>query len=342
MPAARTTDSLAELHRRIRRDQPALAQVPRGRAIRAWRLQLLQRLRQTWCVEPVDRQPPAARVLATAQRSGYRLQRLELRARGGVPIPALLLVPDEPRRRSVPAALCLHGNVPGAKAEVAGELRSAAARRGFHAFDDDYARRLARAGVMALIIDQPLQGERAPADALTGAFDAGILASLMFDRSYLGWCLADQQQALNYLLSRPDVDHRRVGAIGFSMGGTLAAALAAVDQRVRHVLFSGYVFSMQARLASGRTPSPLLNYVPAMLRWFDYPHVLAAVAPTPMTVIAEARGRYPAERRWMQPIRDAYRAWGVEDRLRIWRAPVAPHRFHPDPCLSLWIDELCR
>ena len=156
---------------------------------------------------------------------------------------------------------------------------------------------------------------------------------LAIGEPYLGQCLADQRLALDYLLSRPEVDRRRVGAIGFSMGGTFAAALGVVDSRLKCVLFSGYVTSWLERLASANRPQAATAYFPGH-QWFDMPDILAMAAPKPLIVVAEARGADAAERRWLRPVRNAYRQTDASGQLRVWRPPVGAHQFHPEPSLD--------
>ena len=330
-----TYDDFAAIRRELARSRPKLDTIPDRRGIGAWRRALIRRLRATWAIPARPSRPPAARERGRERRDGYDLCRIDLDGERH-PIPACLLVPHG-AGREMPAALCMHGNVPGAKDEVAGEEERPGAAEGVSRFHDDYGRKLAQQGVLCLVIDEPLQGERAPSPADAGTreayFDAAVMALLAAGRTYLGTALGDQAEALGYLLSLPHVDRRRVGTIGFSMGGTLAAALAALDRRVRCVCCSGYVLAWRHRLAQQTVPQALLNYVPGMLEWFDLPHLLAAVAPTPMLLAAEARGAADLEEQWLQPVRAAYDAWAAPGALRIWRPPVGPHRFHPQPCL---------
>jgi alpha-beta hydrolase superfamily lysophospholipase len=49
----------------------------------------------------------------------------------------------------------------------------------------------------------------------------------------------DLQAALDFVLARPDVDARRVGALGFSMGAMIIAGVAERDPRIRAVVIAG-------------------------------------------------------------------------------------------------------
>jgi carboxymethylenebutenolidase len=48
--------------------------------------------------------------------------------------------------------------------------------------------------------------------------------------------LAAVRDAVNYVAERPGIDARRIGVLGFSLGGYLAMALAVEDRRIRAVI----------------------------------------------------------------------------------------------------------
>lgn len=90
---------------------------------------------------------------------------------------------------------------------------------------------LAAEGLAALVLDTQFHGERnvgyRPVEELVCETCANIR------REMIVGTVADYRRALDYLATRPEVDRARVGAIGFSMGGVMTYALAAVDDRVR-------------------------------------------------------------------------------------------------------------
>jgi dienelactone hydrolase len=60
-----------------------------------------------------------------------------------------------------------------------------------------------------------------------------LSARLVRGQTLLAACLHDISVALDYLVSRPDVDPERIGFIGHSYGGRTALWAAAFDQRIR-------------------------------------------------------------------------------------------------------------
>ena len=106
---------------------------------------------------------------------------------------------------------------------------------------------LARAGFTTSSIDPIGQGERFQYDLGTENPVrqhnlAGKLLSL--DGEFFGsWRVHDAKCALDYLLSRDDIDTSRVGVCGTSGGGTLSSYLFALDERIHAAAPACYLTS---------------------------------------------------------------------------------------------------
>ena len=91
----------------------------------------------------------------------------------------------------------------------------------------EVTRRFAAAGYVALAVD--LFGGRNRAICMA-RFMAGMLRGSV-DR----YGIDDLKRALGYLVTLPEVDPDRVGAIGFCMGGSFAIAWACTDERLKAI-----------------------------------------------------------------------------------------------------------
>jgi dipeptidyl aminopeptidase/acylaminoacyl peptidase len=157
-------------------------------------------------------------------------------------VPAYLLVPNARRARG-PAVLAIHGHGPG-KSEIVG-LRDEGAMGTEH--PGDYAHQLAEAGYLVLAPDLRCFGERAdPVPADHYLCDANLVAAVAAGRNPLADNLHDLVCSLDLLSDHPLVDPSRIGAVGFSYGGTMALFLSAWDTRVRATIVSGYFSSWRA------------------------------------------------------------------------------------------------
>ena len=112
---------------------------------------------------------------------------------------------------------------------------------------DDYAHALAELGYVVLAPDLRGFGERAdwmPDDKYHCDWD--LVCATMAGVDPLERNLWDLQRALDVLGAHPLVDPTRIGAAGLSYGGTCTLFLAALDDRVRAAVVSGYLSSWQA------------------------------------------------------------------------------------------------
>ncbi len=110
--------------------------------------------------------------------------------------------------------------------------------------------------------------------------------NLWFDRSLWGMQLRDEQIALDYLISRPEIDSEKIGIEGMSMGSTRAWWLAALDDRVQAVVgvacFTRYKELIEQRQLRAHG---IYYFVPGMLNHFDTEAIMGLIAPRPFLVL---------------------------------------------------------
>lgn len=99
----------------------------------------------------------------------------------------------------------------------------------------DEAVRFAKAGAVSLLIDAPF--------SRTGEskrdFDPTV-TSPEYDRDIYIQTVVDLRRGVDLLLSRADVDRKRIGFVGFSYGAHTGAILAGVEKRIKaYVIMSG-------------------------------------------------------------------------------------------------------
>jgi dienelactone hydrolase len=145
--------------------------------------------------------------------------------------------------------------------------------------------------------------------------------------------LVEQAEALDYLCSRPDVDAKRIGATGMSMGSTRAWWLAAVDERVAAAVGVACLTRYQNLIAhGGLRQHGVYDYVQGLLRHFDSEGVVALIAPRPfLALTGELDAGSPADgiKSIEEKVGAVYAALGARERFRSVRYPDVGHTYTP-------------
>ncbi|MCA9132493.1 MAG: VCBS repeat-containing protein [Planctomycetales bacterium] len=226
--------------------------------------------------QPSRRVPLAIQVEGVEDTTKYWRVKLSYAPEAGDRVPAYLLVPHEVPQ-PLPAMLCLHQtNFELGKAEPCGlgGLPNLA-----------FAHELAEAGYVCLAPDYPSFADyQYDFDAEGEPYVSGSMKAI--------W---NNIRAVDLLQSLPCVDGDRIGAIGHSLGGHNALYTAAFEQRLRAVIsscgfnaFEHYYGGDLKGWSSARYMPRIASRYAADARQmpFDFPEVLAAIAPRPMFVNA--------------------------------------------------------
>ena len=215
--------------------------------------------------------PLSVHVVATEQREHYVLEKLLLNLNGLEPVPAFFVRPHDEGQRP-PAILYNHAH---GGDYVLGKDELLAGRKALQ--DPPYAIELTRAGYAALCIDTWAFGQR------RGRTESEIFKHMLWEGRVLwGMMVYDSLRAVDYLVSRPDVDAGRIGTIGISMGSTMAWWLAALDSRVQVCVDLCCLTDFDALIESrGLDGHGIYYYVPGLLKHFTAGQINALIAPRP-------------------------------------------------------------
>lgn len=95
----------------------------------------------------------------------------------------------------------------------------------------------------------------------------------------------EDQRALDYLCSRPDVDAARVGCCGLSGGGLRTVMLSGLDERIRCACCAGMMTTWRDYLLNKCYTHTWMCYIPGVARDLDYPEILGLAVPNPVLVL---------------------------------------------------------
>lgn len=139
----------------------------------------------------------------------------------------------------------------------------------------------------------------------------------------------DDIRTVDYLVTRPEVDPKRIGCLGISMGGYRSVYLAALDERVRAACVAGFMSSVRPMIRSHVDTHSFVHFLPGLHAHLDLPDVATLAAPRALMVLQCSKdGLFPLAgmRESVERIAAAFEKAGCEDQFS-GRFYDVPHRF---------------
>ena len=203
------------------------------------------------------------------ERDGYILETWDLDLNGIETVPAYLARPRAITGR-VPAVLFDHSHGGGYKI---GKQEFIEGRSYLQPVP--YAKVLTDLGYIGLCIDSWVFGERSHTS------EADTFKAMLWQGQVLwGMMVYDGLRALDFLVKRPDVDPRRLGTLGMSMGSTMAWWLAALDERIKVTVDINCLTDFHALLArKALALHGVYYFVPGLIKRFTTAQINALIAP---------------------------------------------------------------
>lgn len=237
------------------------------------RTKIRKRLLQAWGGFPANDAPLNARVLGTIQRDEYRIEKVIFQTLPDVWMTANAYVPNQPGKHA--AVLCVHGHWKGAKQDPHVQARCIG---------------LARLGFFVLAVDAFGAGERGIGKAL-GEYHGEMVAATLYPtgRPLSGLQVYENQRAVDYMLTRPEVDGDRLGITGASGGGNQSMYAGAFDERFKAVVPVCSVGNYKAYLGAACC---MCEVVPGALSFTEEWGVLSLTAPRALMIVSATRDAF--------------------------------------------------
>lgn len=235
------------------------------------------------CFGPMPEKTPLnAKVTGVLERDTYKIEKIIFESRPGYLVTGNLYVP---KGRT--------GKMPGVVG-VCGHSVNGKAMESYQGF----AQGLARMGYVVFIFDPVGQGERFQfmKEGLKSRYGGSVAEHIQMGNSmalvgeFLGsWFAWDGIRALDYLLSRDEVDPKHVGVTGNSGGGTQTTWLAALDDRWTMAAPACFVTTFR-RNAENELPADTEQCPPNVLQLgLDHSDFIAAMAPRPAILLTQEK-----------------------------------------------------
>jgi Acetyl xylan esterase (AXE1) len=262
---------------------------------------------------PATRTPLNAQITGRIQMAGFHIEKLIFESLPGIFVTALVYVPDGGRAPH-PAVLVPCGHSANGKA-----------------YYQALCQRLALRGYVAISWDPVGQGERSQFwDATRGRSRYNLICgehAVLGNLAYLAgtnlarWEVWDGVRALDYLLTRPEIDPARISITGTSGGGFQTAILAALDQRIQTAAPSCYITALPMRVSNRifKDPDSDPEQDPAgmIAEGVDHAGLMLLMYPRPVFIAAAVLDFFPIDgtRSTFREVAAVYRRFGHGDRI---------------------------
>ncbi len=252
----------------------------------AWRRRLRRKLRELIGYNTFERTAPKAVITEQHDFGDYVRQRVEIHTESDVIMPFYVLIPRL-GKTVYPAVICPHGHGSGGKAAVVGERKTPAHSDAIKRYNYDYGVQYARAGFMTFCPDARGFGERQETLALSAPLDSSCRwinnMAYPLGQTITGMWAWDLHRLVDYIGTRKDCLPGKVGCAGLSGGGLQTLWAAALDDRIRCAVVSGYFYGYKESLIDLHGNCSC-NYVPHLYEYADMGDIGALIAPRPLLI----------------------------------------------------------
>jgi hypothetical protein len=262
---------------------------------------------------PSQRTDLHAKITGQVSAKGFHVEKLIYQSLPGFYVTALLYVPENGQKVH-PAILVPAGHSSNGKIHY-----------------QDLCQRLVQRGYLVISWDPVGQGERSQFWDTTNkksrynliCAEHAVLGNLAYlaGANLARWEIWDGMRALDYLLTRPDVDGGKINVTGTSGGGFQAALLGALDDRIRVIIPSCYITAlamrMENRIFADPDSDPEQDLFGFLSKGVDHAGLLLMMYPRAVMVAGATLDFFPIQgtHKSYSEVRSFYERFGHGDRI---------------------------
>lgn len=251
-----------------------------------------------------------AKVMKTITKSDYKIEHIVYESVPGFRVTSSLFIPRQKSKKKLPAIVYCSGHAgEGYRTEVYQHVILNLVKKGFIVFAFDPVGQGERLQYQDTISGRPVIKGPVPEHSYPGAqaFISGDSQA-----KYMIW---DGIRAVDYLLTRKEVDPDNIGITGRSGGGTQSAYIAAFDERIKAAAPECYLTNFTRLIQNIGPQDAEQNLSDAIFRGLDEPDLLLVRAPKPALMITTSRDIFNIEgaKETEKEVARIYQAYGKSD-----------------------------
>lgn len=248
-------------------------------------------------------------ITGTLKKDDFSVEKLYFESRPGYHVTAAIFLPDKRPEKAPAIIFCSGHSENGFRSEAYQRLILNYVKKGF----------------VVLAFDPIGQGERIqyqPAELKEGATGehsyAGVQSFIsgLPPANYFIW---DGIRAVDYLLTRKEIDPARIGIAGRSGGGTQSAYIAAMDDRIAVAAPECYITTFDKLIRSNGPQDAEQNLMYGLAEGIDMADFLEVRAPKPALIVATTRDIFAIQgaRDSYHEAKKAYKAFGKAEQIQM-------------------------
>lgn len=228
-----TDNFIKSLYRRVK---PSLAfKAKTKEEFSSWKKKLKGKVKELlgkW-PEPAELKPD---LYSREEKETYIREKWIIQTEEDCFMPLYLLIPKGIKKKT-PAILCCHGHGNYGKDPVAGvDFNSPERRSDILLHNYNYGEQMAERGFITICPDWRSFGERVGyTEPFLGRDKCNVhfIQHLLLGETLLAANIFDAMRAIDFLLTREEVDPHRIGCMGLSFGGTMTTYTTLLDERIK-------------------------------------------------------------------------------------------------------------
>ena len=257
-----------------------------------------------------EKTPLNAKITRIIDKDSFRIEHIIYESQPGFYVTSSMFIPVGPKiRGKLPVVIYCSGHT----------------NDGYHGSYQQMILNLVRKGFIVFAFDPVAQGERMEYnDPETGkniVGDPDLVHSYSGAQAFITgssqarYMIWDGIRAVDYLLTRKEVDPARIGITGRSGGGTQSSQIAALDDRIFAAAPESYITNYTRLFQSPGPQDGEQNLFNGIVRGIDHADLLVVRAPKPTLIIATTGDYFSIQgfRETAEEVSGIYKAYGKED-----------------------------
>lgn len=236
-----------------------------------------------------EKTPLNPSITRTIQKDGYRLEHVVFESQPGFFVTSTLFIPEDSKGKAPAVIYCSGHTLEGYRSATYQHVILNLVKKGFIVLAFDPVGQGERLEYFDPQTNEPTIGGPTKQHSYPGAqaFIAGSSQA-----RYMIW---DGIRAVDYLLSRPEVDAERIGITGRSGGGTQSSYIAAFDDRIYAAAPENYITTFKRLWLTHGPQDAEQNFYRGISAGLDQPDLLMVRAPKPGMMIITTRDIFNIE-----------------------------------------------